>query len=119
MNCQKCGKKEYPLREVLISCQYDLDNLDIPFITKEVGFYKNDQPKPHFFFSLNICVECRSLFMEAIKNWFETPLKVLSDVAEGSGIFVTINGRYQEISEKKWDELYPGSEPFIRIRNNG
>ena len=115
MSCQKCGKKEHPLREILINCQYDLDNMGIPFAQKEIGFFKNDQVRPNFIYKLNVCIECRSLFMEAIKNWFETPVKVLSDVVEGSGIFVNINGRNQEVSEKEFDRMYPGSKP-VRIK---
>jgi hypothetical protein len=111
MNCQKCGKEESTLREILLSCQYDLDNMDIPFAQKEVGFYKNDQVKPNFLYNLKVCVECRSLFMEAIKNWFEKEVEILSNITEGSGIFVNINGQNQEVSEKEFDRMYPGSLP--------
>ena len=101
----------------MMSCGYDMEELGIQFISKHIGFNVEGAVKPQAFYTIEVCQNCRSLWLEAVKHWFEKPVKILSDVVEGSGIFATINGRFQEVSEKEWDRMYPGSIP-LRVKKH-
>lgn len=101
MGCHKCGKDIDKLHKIWMLCGNDMSQLGAFTLTKFVGIE---------FFTIEICEDCRSSWMEFIKLWFNAP--VLSDVAEGSGIFVRVNGENTEVSEKEWDRMYPGSIPF-------
>ena len=101
MNCHKCSKDVKDLHKIWMLCGNDMSQLGAFALTKFVGIE---------FYTIEVCEDCRSSWMEFMGLWFNAP--ILSDVAEGSGIIVRVNGEIKEISEKEWDRMYPGSVPY-------
>jgi hypothetical protein len=101
MNCQKCNKDVKELHKIWMLCGNDMSQLGAFEPTKFVGIE---------FFTIQVCDDCRASWMEYIMNWYNAP--ILSDIAEGSGIFVRINMETREISEKEWNRMYPGTVPY-------
>lgn len=57
----------------------------------------------HGIYSLRVCKECRSQWMDAIKHWFNIVLPKRESC--GSGIFVRQNGAVQEVTMEEWQAL--------------
>lgn len=93
----RCNNDEGDFRTLYMKCGYDMNELEIPFITD------NDQIMIHRgpFFMLSVCKDCRSQWMKAIKHWFEN-IEPKREV--GTGIFIREYGANVEITRAEWDE---------------
>lgn len=132
--CQKCGEVGEDRRTLWMSCFYAMEELGVPFEqlrvtgeTYELTGHKdwsmhpddNRYPKisiPQYaespkstldraFYLLLVCKECRSDWMRAIKDWFNTQS---APEYVGSGIFVRELGKNVEISLKEWERRRGG-----------
>ncbi len=96
--CDKCKEETEELRQINMSCLYDMNELKVPF--RKIG---RD-------YTLIICKDCRADWMSMIKVWWGMPpYKNINK--PGTGIFIKELGAIVEISEEKWHELNPGKEP--------
>ena len=134
--CQRCGEYGYDRRTLHMSCFYQMDELGLPFGQYQVmgeatdkvgkkeigdsGIFVTEFAKPtgkknnkcaHRYYTLRVCKDCRALWMQAIKDWFENGPKE-KEPSCGSGIFVRRNGTNVEITEEEWYLENPGREPY-------
>ena len=121
--CQKCGEAGEDRRTLWMACLYEMGELGLPFgqikLRGTAHAYKGEKqidgtkisiaqfadepkgpPRDHAFFTLRVCKNCRSTWMAAIRNWFNTPVERREGC--GSGIFVRENGAIIEITEEEW-----------------
>lgn len=57
--CQRCGDDGPDLRTLWMACLYDMSEMGLPFAQRE-----------KFFYTLFVCKDCRSDWMQSIKHWF-------------------------------------------------
>lgn len=98
--CIKCGEEGEDRRTLYMKCCYDMNELEIPFEAVVVGGV----------YTLRVCKRCRSDWMKAIKNWFQSP--IIEEESCGSGIFIREFGEIKEISDEEFARRFPGREPF-------
>lgn len=132
--CQKCGEFGEDRRTLWMSCFYAMQELGLPFeelrVTgetyeltgyKEWSMHPDDDRYPKIstpqyaespkstidraFYLLRVCKDCRSDWMRAIKDWFNTES---TPEYVGSGIFVRELGKNVEISLEEWERRRGG-----------
>jgi hypothetical protein len=136
--CQRCGEVGEDRRTLWMACFYEMRELGLPFERKSLleadpvhlklhkpadtlplgngvsiniggGEVTTDQPLTvRGFYTLRVCKDCRSTWMQAITEWFNW---IGTREKLGSGIFVRRNGANVEISEEEFRRLHPGREP--------
>ena len=103
--CQRCKEEGEDRRTLWMACLYQMNELGLPFqmqtmrwdVPHQLGKYNSD------FYTLRVCKDCRSDWMESIQAWFNRPIKKEDGV--GSGIYVRRLGRAIEITEDEWRTL--------------
>lgn len=113
--CQRCGEVDQDRRTLWMACFYEMTELGLPFLVREIHM-NTDPLDKRAFYTLRVCKTCRAEWMDAIKQWFETKPALPPPV--NSGIFVRRWGRNVEISEEEWNRLNPGREP-VRVNAHG
>lgn len=107
--CQRCEEIDDDRRTLWMSCFYDMDELKIPFKMEGMLDKENKNisniPSGRVFYTIRVCKACRANWMEAIKSWFDNPVKKESC---GSGIYVRQYGDNIEITEEEWNNMQPG-----------
>jgi len=68
--CQRCGEVGQDMRTLLLSCLYDLGELDIPFDI--VYLQSMGIAVKHRIYTLRICKGCRAEWLQSVKQWFNT-----------------------------------------------
>ena len=68
MGCVRCKRHDVEsswndLRTLRMSCLYDMNELDVPFKSKQLECGKE--------FALKVCKSCRADWMFAIEKWFK------------------------------------------------
>lgn len=127
----KCGQHGEDRRTLYMSCWYAMEELGVPFEQlliqgglfplegfDEWSMHPDDSRYPKHkiprysktpsnskfergFYTLRVCKSCRSSWMTAIKNWFNTPDEEVPSC--GSGIFVREYGKIVEITPEEWE----------------
>lgn len=133
--CARCGESGEDRRTLWMACLYAMGELNVPFAqiavqgqickqngTKEVighhvpTWAEGEGPSRHHpFFTLRVCKACRGSWMQAIKQWFNTPKPPQASC--GSGIWIREFGALKEISEEEWKQLRGDREP-VRFLDN-
>lgn len=60
--CQKCGEFGEDRRSLLMSCLYEMSELNVPYERIEINGRK--------FYMLRVCKDCRGDWLIAIEAWF-------------------------------------------------
>lgn len=103
--CQKCKEVDYDRRSLWMSCFYSMEELGLPFTQLAIEDKKGMKNK---FYTLRVCKNCRSDWMNAIKDWFNrSPVNREC----GSGIWIRDLGAIKEITEEEWHKICPDREP--------
>ena len=108
--CQKCQAEEDDLRTLWMSCFYEMNELGLPFIKQTILEGGNETDK-RLFYTLRVCKDCRSRWMDMIKTWFHFPFKRESPK---TGIYVRHYGANIEVTDEEFQALNPGIEP-VRV----
>ena len=117
--CQKCGKEDSDLRELLMACGYDMSELNLPMGVKTIlRLHGNAETKQMTFYKMTVCKECRADWMLAIQKWFDLPC-LPRTVNPSTGVFIREFGATREVSENEWYEKHPKREPFRIIPERG
>jgi len=99
--CVRCNEVDEDRRTLWMACFYQMNELELPF-EKQIITDKED--RKHNFFTLRVCKRCRADWMEAIRDWFNTPIGPESSC--GSGIYVRRFGDTVEVTEEEFREKY-------------
>ena len=101
--CQRCGEVGEDRRTLRMECFYNMAELPIPFTIQNAKLLDTKQEIAGFgdmfgsklnLYTLRVCKDCRSDWMQAIRGWFTIVQKPQST---GSGIFVRNLGKNEEI----------------------
>lgn len=134
--CVRCGEVGEDRRTLKMGCFYAMEELPVPFeqmtvftapletleITEKAKTIKTPQgveipivpPKlrcsgeltPQALYTLRVCKDCRSSWMEAISAWFRAPASAdAGKRSVGTGIFVRRHGTNVEVTEEEWCRL--------------
>lgn len=71
--CQRCNEEDEDRRTLWMGCFYDMSELEIPFNEIRIPHPTYGHSLP--FFTLLVCKNCRSDWMNSIKEWFNNPIK--------------------------------------------
>lgn len=75
---------------------------------------------PMGLYTLRVCKDCRSSWMEAIKQWFlADPETDFAKRRVGSGIFVRRNGANVEVTEEEWHALVAAQQAALVAKAEG
>lgn len=97
--CQKCGvDAEGDIRTLYMFCTYEMNELGLPFSKKKLLMEVGARD----FYTLKVCKQCRSDWMKAIKEWFETP--IIPETCD-SGIYVRDLGHTKQVTEEEFEEI--------------
>jgi len=99
--CQRCNEQDDELRILFMSCEYEMNELNLPFI-KRAADSKNR-------YTLVVCKRCRSDWMHFIRMWFHVKLPLDGEI--GSGIYIRDYGYNREVSEEAFKKMNPDIEP--------
>jgi hypothetical protein len=134
--CVRCGEVGEDRRTLKMACFYAMEEMRVPFeqvtvftapletleITEKAKSIKTPQgveiplvpPKlrcsgeltPQALYTLRVCKDCRSSWMEAISTWFRAPASAdAGKRSVGTGIFVRRHGTNVEVTEEEWRQL--------------
>ena len=109
--CRKCETEEDDLRTLWMSCFYEMNELALPFAKVQNPLSTN---LPREFYTLRVCKNCRSEWMESIQAWWILPTTRESC---GSGIFIRRFGANVEVTDEEFRQSYPGIEPVRVIQD--
>lgn len=109
--CQKCKETGDDHRTLWMSCMYEMNELNLPFIKKKISVIDNNNSttSENFsvyqqnFYTLRVCKECRAGWMAAIQEWFNDQSK---KELYGSGIFIRSQGVAVELSKEEFEKGY-------------
>lgn len=105
--CQRCKETDEDRRTLWMACFYEMNELGIPF--EQIGL--SHLGSLRHFYTLRVCKTCRADWMQAIQQWFNTPIQ--PEQSCGSGIYIRCNGVNVEITREEWDSMANGIEPTI------
>ena len=91
--CDKCKEVDEDRRTLWMACFYEMEELGVPFRQILIGGSE--------FYTLRVCKRCRSDWMMAIKNWFESP--IIEDTCD-SGIYIREYGKLMQVTPEQFEE---------------